>query len=1081
LYTVLDAYESRSVTLSKGGMDLYAVWKIADYLINGTSPVPLPTDFPATPTLDLVTPGRFDITQRIDIDHIGGGKYEVRTNETYSATVDGNVIRISGTFASATSTTVQGFRVNVNSTGDEPLFLLLEGIRIYNGYQNNTVSCQPSSPISINNNSVVVIQYIGAGTNPDPTGTEANRAAAVTVNSFGNSIICADITINGTNGALTASDTIGGNAHAAMIRVAETAKGTATLYMQGQGNASLYLYRGSGNTDHVNGAGIGGNGGGRIGGTTSIGENGGIMNFESGKLFVRLFSTDSLHASGIGGGGTQDATKGGSGGEINIRGGKVTTNQYCSGISVSGAGIGGGAPNATVKAGSGGKITITGGLVTVIQDAVAVEGAGIGGAGLYDSGESGDSGTIRILGGKVEIKQGTGATRIGGAGIGTGGGDAGAVKVGTAYNGDNYIEIGGSAVVDVTTNSSGAARWGAGIGGGGNRIDNSIGEGGDARVIINGGTVNVVSTTSGANNIYSAGIGGGGSRFIGSAASPGGGKADVTINGGTIYVQQRCIGNGNVYAAGIGGGASFNSTAVLSKGTVTINGGTVTVERGVNTNFLSPVSCDIGDGGAAYSSYGTTLARTAVTVNGGSIYTSNGTANNATSFIGCRVLPKVVDSNGNTLYMTAVPLSDSESITKAVNSVYVMTQDGHYRDWKIASSHNAVTKTTITNAAQINVYKNGGSNPSGTGTTNVNDYLYLYLPGSDSGYLGNQEKGNKISVETRDDGYCKFYYSEGKSSTSTNPIFAKRVNDPKIQPYQPVGDGFIAYYRIFYKLEDKIKFNLDVVHWSDSKVMLFEQTFSPIPGADGYSAPSDLTYFYMWDKDKSPPDWRFWPEEPGWKVWDYTISPGGGTGTFKMTEPLTGKIMISLGNGVLARLVDPLCGDPKYPDHAGNTQRDVLIPLNSTATIRAPSEWNSAGSDFVIGWVDENGVRYGEPQSGFTSSVPIYFYALWGMSPTGLVFTEQPSDQVINDRANAVFIVEAEKAATGSSAGLTYQWQYNRSGTWTNIPDNDGSAGSKTSMLIVAPPSPQNDADTYMDGDQFRCVVSGTGLAPVTS
>lgn len=75
-----------------------------------------------------------------------------------------------------------------------------------------------------------------------------------------------------------------------------------------------------------------------------------------------------------------------------------------------------------------------------------------------------------------------------------------------------------------------------------------------------------------------------------------------------------------------------------------------------------------------------------------------------------------------------------------------------------------------------------------------------------------------------------------------------------------------------------------------------------------------------------------------------------------------------------------------------------------------------------------------------------------------LYITEQPSDQFINDRTNAVFTI-------GAVGADTYEWQYAavEDDTWTDVTNGEG---ADTGMLVISP-SDYSDKE-YM----FRCVVS---------
>ena len=89
------------------------------------------------------------------------------------------------------------------------------------------------------------------------------------------------------------------------------------------------------------------------------------------------------------------------------------------------------------------------------------------------------------------------------------------------------------------------------------------------------------------------------------------------------------------------------------------------------------------------------------------------------------------------------------------------------------------------------------------------------------------------------------------------------------------------------------------------------------------------------------------------------------------------------------------------------------------------------------------------------------------VSPTPLApqITTQPSAQSLGLGQNATFTV----VATGSPAP-TYQWQRLPSGssTWSALADDSTYSGTATASLTVT------SVTTFMNGDQFRCVLSNT-------
>ena len=126
-------------------------------------------------------------------------------------------------------------------------------------------------------------------------------------------------------------------------------------------------------------AGTGTSGEASIGG--SYAENGGTITINGGTIAVT-----AVNGAGIGGGGGGETDIGGYGGTITINGGNVTA------TSDTGAGIGGGGSEGG-SGGSGGIITITGGVVTATSN----RGAGIG------VGEDGIGGTFRTDDGNAVI------------------------------------------------------------------------------------------------------------------------------------------------------------------------------------------------------------------------------------------------------------------------------------------------------------------------------------------------------------------------------------------------------------------------------------------------------------------------------------------------------------------------------------------------------------------------------------------------------------------------------------------------------------------------------------------------------
>ena len=1212
IFSVLDSFESRFTTMPKEGIKLYAVVAPVGYWIGNSTFNFAGAGIGATESMNA---GNTDQI-RISYD-VANSRYQIQRFASPTAVTpleteytSGNIIQLQNTFSNASATTL-GFGVRIDSTNPNgaPLYVLLDQFSSKSVYNQYAAASYFDNVINVNGNSKAVLQYIGT-----------NSVQVYQPDS-------AVIRVANSNG-----DVYGGT------------PGIATLYLMGQGNSTLNVdggVRTAANApaapDHQNGAGIGGNGGGRTGNQTATnalnsirGETGGNIHVESGNLSIYITNNDSEHAPAIGGGGTNAATIPGDGGNINIRGGNLTIRTYCSGVSVSGAAIGGGAPNDTVKAGGGGNITISGGNISITQTAgTYVEGAGIGGAGAYAGSTTGDSGIIKITGGKITVVQNA-SSFIGGAAIGAGGGATGTTSPGSAgssaADNNNYIYIGGTAEISLSTFST-ANIYAASIGGGGAPAG---GRGGDAKVIIEGGNIYINNSTTTTSNILGTCIGGGGSSTAASTTSRTGGNAFVTINGGNLHLIMTttttgdfapAIGGGS-YNSGLGGTGTSSSTALKGIGDVTINGGTITIERLRNTvgtttsQYTASDFVDIGDGNTLYNL--TTPQGSAIKVNGGTIYTSGGLAKIDSGFpvspptsavktynvygFASRPLPKAVDSAGNNLYLTVVPLNDDQSKADTVNSVYVEPEigpyAGEYVNFNIDSKHAAslinLRDTSPANNINTNLINIGGAAGSirisgflttgaawtqtnstansstnyvvptnfdytrpltvtvtptsgvlgavsvggttyadGVGTgftmafmitpalevspiqaifsvnpidTRVNDFIYLYLPQSQKGFLldsydlndpeaglGDPLKSTKISVETNDIGYIKFFYSYGGNGTSITggvpTIVANRINDPMV----PLGDkdpitGYGEYYRIMYMLGNEIVFGKDVVHWPTGNVSVnFNQTFKPIRTTGGYSAPYNVRYVYMMGKDG---DWVFWPDTITANNFSYSISsynsvvnstpqtpPAAAeitetTGKFQMNVALTGKLIIALDNGITVELNDPLIGNASYPGHNVNAKATyLLLDKNitddditvSTALIK-PKGWSATiGKLTLLGWTDSNGVWY-DLGATFTSDVPAKVYAAWGAAPESVTITQQPANTTIDNKSNAVFTVKAS-STTGT---LTYKWQQWVSGSWTDI-TGGGAYGANTSMLMVSP-------SVYKTGDTFRCVVSNGTL-----
>lgn len=72
--------------------------------------------------------------------------------------------------------------------------------------------------------------------------------------------------------------------------------------------------------------------------------------------------------------------------------------------------------------------------------------------------------------------------------------------------------------------------------------------------------------------------------------------------------------------------------------------------------------------------------------------------------------------------------------------------------------------------------------------------------------------------------------------------------------------------------------------------------------------------------------------------------------------------------------------------------------------------------------------------------------------------------------ANSATFVVTPTLAGNTAAALTYQWQVNNSGSWTNVADgtpaNTNYSGGTTATLLVKP------ADTTVNGFKFRAIVT---------
>ncbi len=79
------------------------------------------------------------------------------------------------------------------------------------------------------------------------------------------------------------------------------------------------------------------------------------------------------------------------------------------------------------------------------------------------------------------------------------------------------------------------------------------------------------------------------------------------------------------------------------------------------------------------------------------------------------------------------------------------------------------------------------------------------------------------------------------------------------------------------------------------------------------------------------------------------------------------------------------------------------------------------------------------------------------------VITTQPANKTYCEGSNAIFFINA------SGTGITYQWQQNISGTWTNLVDNAVYSGTLTPTLTIT-----GVVLATMNGNIYRCVLNTT-------
>jgi len=809
---------------------------------------------------------------------------------------------------------------------------------------------------------------------------------------------------------------------AALIRVASDGE----LFIQGQDVSELRIMRESA---HANsgGAGIGGNGGGRGSGANTEGGSGeriGFVQIESGNLFIGLIGTGAIHSPGIGSGGSFGTSIGAEGGSITIHGGYLGI--FIFSDIVLAAGIGGSGIQGSNKAGSGGTISITGGDLRIKSSGTHILAAGIGGGSAYNGGFSGDSGAIDISGGSIAIDQ-TSETlqdsspprQNNASGIGSGGGllaSAGSAAP-TADNPKNGIVISGDRT-DISIKQTGieGTMSGAGIGAGGSKEGN----GNDANVSIDGGQIYIGMVSGG--DMSGAGIGAGGSQS--KTGLPG--KADIQISRGNVSILMMCLGQ-TLNAPGIGG--SSNGSNSIGIGNVTVNGGTITVEKDGNA---ASEYVDIGDGGALYDR---SVGSTPVIVTGGSIYTDGREMRNARQ-----------DPNGAGLPMTAVRLNEQSEPESDVLSVFVKHegQDKRYVDYGIQSKHKASFEP-------------------------YNDMVYLYLPATDGSYSeADTSLGNKISVETSERGFTRFYTSEGDAS----PMVATRGTDHDI----PTGtvSTYPTYYRVSYMFDDGLEYEYDVVHYSDASApgSLFAQRVHT--KGQGLSVPLAVDAGMIDAGVAGDVSWTYNPYHPGYGAFDcsYEVNLIGGSignplnservGEFAMNQALTGKLELrgSPILGIAVTYVDDRHGI--VSGHEGNAPYASTVSLGATIILNVPSEWSQkVGSYAIAGWKGSDGKLY-DVGDEYEAHGPMAFVAIW--DHTGIQIVNGPANQHVGKGLDATFEVIAIHS---ESEPLKYRWEhFSKNSEWVTVTKGQGAS---TSALTISA------YDMYEEGDLFRCVVYTDG------
>ena len=148
--------------------------------------------------------------------------------------------------------------------------------------------------------------------------------------------------------------------------------------------------------------------------------------------------------------------------------------------------------------------------------------------------------------------------------------------------------------------------------------------------------------------------------------------------------------------------------------------------------------------------------------------------------------------------------------------------------------------------------------------------------------------------------------------------------------------------------------------------------------------------------------------------------------------------------------------DNYYLDTCGNTASAVGNLSKTSSELKV---W-----DTFIGW-DYNTIWTIDPIEN--TGYPI----LRPSMPELIFITEQPADDYMDERSNAVFSVTAVGSIPG--VNMTYKWEASRDNgtTWSNAIDG---AGRDTSLLMASP------SDYTAGVDLFRCVIDGMyGIIPL--